>query len=197
MDYNVLHMKRDKATAWGTIKGLLVTVTSMTRSIFFRDNPTIEYPERRRQYSERFRGIHVLKRRDDGSLRCVACFMCATVCPADCIFIEAGEHPDGRIEKCPVRFEIDMLRCVYCGFCVDACPEEAIVMSQEFDTVMRSRDEWVWGIDKLAEPQSELHKRKGFSPEYDDAKVSIYRRLLRSRQENTASAPAGRQPDIS
>jgi len=188
--YEIIRVKRHPAGVWGTVKGLIVTMVNMLKSMFMHDNPTIEYPETRRQYSERFRGYHVLKRRGDGSLRCVACFMCATVCPAQCIHIEAGEHPDKRIEKYPVVFEIDMLRCVYCGFCVDACPEEAIVMSQDFDVVMRSRDEWVWGIDELAEPKSELHRKKGFSPEYDEAKVARYKNLLRSRQVELT--PVGR-----
>jgi NADH-quinone oxidoreductase subunit I len=54
--------------------------------------------------------------------------MCATACPAQCIYIEAGEVAGDPIEKYPVKFVIDELRCVVCGFCVEACPKDAIRM---------------------------------------------------------------------
>jgi len=72
--------------------------------------------------------MHRLVPRVDGKPRCVACYMCATACPAQCIYIEAGEYEDQAIEKFPVRFEIDELRCIVCGFCVEACPKDAIRM---------------------------------------------------------------------
>jgi NADH-quinone oxidoreductase subunit I len=112
-------------------------------------NPTILYPEERRSYSTRHRGAHILTARPDGSPRCVACYMCATACPADCIYIEPAEHPDPLIEKYPTRFDIDMLRCVFCGFCVDACPEEAIIMSREMELCAYSRKETMWDIERL------------------------------------------------
>ena len=92
------------------------------------DIATMEYPEEKKAYPERFRGLHRLMLRDDGQVRCVACMMCPTVCPAHCITIVAEEAPDGRIEKRPKIFEIDELRCVVCGLCAEACPCDAIRM---------------------------------------------------------------------
>jgi NADH-quinone oxidoreductase subunit I len=126
-----------------------LTFTRMMQNVSGKIRPTISYPEERRSYSERYRGAHILTARPDGSPRCVACYMCATACPADCIYIEPGEHPDPLIEKFPTRFEIDMLRCVFCGFCVDACPEEAIIMSRETEICAFTRDETIWGIERL------------------------------------------------
>jgi len=89
---------------------------------------TINYPEERKPYPPGYRGMHRLVPRVDGKPRCVACYMCATACPAQCIYIEAGEYEVEAIEKFPVRFEIDELRCIVCGFCVEACPKDAIRM---------------------------------------------------------------------
>ncbi|HMO19166.1 MAG TPA: NADH-quinone oxidoreductase subunit I [Oligoflexia bacterium] len=89
---------------------------------------TYEYPDEARPYPERYRGRHRLTLKDDGSVKCTACFLCATACPARCIYIEASEHDDPNIEKFPRRYEIDTLLCVYCGYCVEACPVDAIRM---------------------------------------------------------------------
>jgi NADH-quinone oxidoreductase subunit I len=129
--------------------GLWITFKNMIRTLFGRQWSTIQFPEEKRKNSGRYRGIHILTAREDGSPKCVACYMCATVCPAECIYIEAGERPEKLIEKYPTRFEIDLLRCVYCGFCVDACPEEAIIMSRENDLVGTTRAELIIDRDRL------------------------------------------------
>ncbi len=89
---------------------------------------TIEYPDQARAYPERYRGRHRLTLNEGGSVRCTACYLCATACPAKCIYIEAAEHDDPEIEKFPHRYEIDTLLCIYCGYCVEACPVDAIRM---------------------------------------------------------------------
>jgi NADH-quinone oxidoreductase chain I len=119
--------------------------------------------EKRRKLSPRYRGIHILTQREDGTPKCVACYMCATVCPAECIFIESGERPD-TIEKYCTRFEIDLLRCVYCGFCVDACPEEAIIMSRQNDLVGESREELVIDRERLMARNELVSYGDGYRP---------------------------------
>jgi NADH-quinone oxidoreductase subunit I len=89
---------------------------------------TVQDPEEKVEYPERFRGLHRLMLRDDGNVRCVACMCCPTVCPAHCITIIPEESGDKGIEKRPAIFEIDELRCVVCGLCVEACPCDAIRM---------------------------------------------------------------------
>lgn len=122
------------------IRGLFVTGGRFWRNLFLhighqmgvaRDtsaSATLQYPEQHMNYGAAYRGSHRLTLKEDDSVRCTACFLCATACPARCIHIEAGEHPDPTVEKFPLRYEIDTLRCIYCGMCVEACPCDAIRM---------------------------------------------------------------------
>ncbi|MDI6809000.1 MAG: NADH-quinone oxidoreductase subunit I [Candidatus Eisenbacteria bacterium] len=149
----------------GTLQGLLVTLKNLLKG-FVGDIPTVQYPDGRRNYSERFRGIHVLLSREDGSPRCVACYMCATACPADCIEIEAAEDPDRDVEKYPREFKIDLLRCVFCGLCVEACPKEAIVMTRNYETGFHSREEAIYSRDRLLEKAKLPEQNLGYRPRY-------------------------------
>ena len=151
------------------IQGLLVTLRHFLRNLFGqKDVATILYPEEKRQYSERMRGKHILTTKDDGSLRCVACYMCETACPAECIHIVAEEDPEATVEweKKALVFEIDLLRCVFCGFCVDACPKEAIIMSREHEMSFTERAHAVAGIEELRQKGPIEDEDLGYRPYY-------------------------------
>jgi NADH-quinone oxidoreductase subunit I len=110
------------------LKGLGVTAKHFFANLFSRKyTVTVEYPEEKVKYPPRNRGLHRLMHRPDGEVRCVACMLCPTVCPAHCITIVA-EETGNKNEKRPKVFEIDELRCVVCGLCVEACPCDAIRM---------------------------------------------------------------------
>ncbi len=119
---------------------------------------TLQYPEQRREdipvedggmEIRNFRGVHRLNRDEQGRVKCVACMMCPTLCPANCIHIEAGESPWDDREKYPKKFEIDELRCIFCGMCEEACPVDAIELTTEYDVVGLSRQEMIFDKEKL------------------------------------------------
>ena len=123
-----------------------------------RTSQTIQYPEQRREdyhpleggmEKSNFRGVHRLNRDEDGRVKCVACMMCPTICPANCIHIVAAESPWDDREKYPAQFEIDELRCIFCGMCEEACPVDAIELTTEYDIVGLSRQEMVFDKNKL------------------------------------------------
>jgi NADH-quinone oxidoreductase subunit I len=173
MAARVVTVDRNLSTGSGpVVLGLWITFKNMVKSLF-GGAVTVQFPEQKRQTSGRYRGIHILTQREDGTPKCVACYMCATVCPAECIFIEAAERPEKEIEKYPTRFEIDLLRCVYCGFCVDACPEEAIIMSRENDLVGTSREEMIIDRDRLMERGKLIEFGAGYRPEEHDVRRPV------------------------
>jgi NADH-quinone oxidoreductase subunit I len=111
---------------------------------------TIQYPEKTKPLAARHRSAHRLMKRPDGKPRCVACLLCVTVCPSECLYVEAAADPDPDVQKYAGRFEIDLTRCCFCGFCVEACPEDAVRMDTgRIDLAARSRGDLIWDIDDL------------------------------------------------
>jgi NADH-quinone oxidoreductase subunit I len=141
------------------IKGFGTTLRHMFTSFGGgKTNRTMQYPEVRREDLKvedggmnpgNFRGVHRLNRDERGRVKCVACMMCPTICPARCIHIQAGESPWDDREKYPVKFEIDELRCIFCGMCEEACPVDAIELTTEYDVIGHSRQEMVFDKEKL------------------------------------------------
>jgi len=126
---------------------------------------TTYYPEETRaDYAPANRGKHVLTQRADGKPQCVACNLCATVCPAKVIEIEAGFDPDDAAHpKFPLRFEIDYSRCVFCGLCVEACPEDAIRMAKETPNLPSGDRHAMWlGLDELLQWQPQRDPAKPY-----------------------------------
>ena len=133
------------------LHGLFITLRHALRNIFNQKAIlTYDYPEKKKPIPEQYRAEHRLMQRPDGSVRCTACMLCATACPANCIEIVAAEHADPAVEKFPVVYNIDLLRCVFCGFCVEACPCDAIRMdTQKVDRAEYDRSSFVVDIDYL------------------------------------------------
>lgn len=98
---------------------------SLTGRYTFRSNITQEYPEEKTPLSPRFRGLHALRRYDNGEERCIACKLCEAVCPAMAITIESEVRDDGS--RRTTRYDIDLTKCIFCGFCEESCPVDSIV----------------------------------------------------------------------
>ena len=136
----------DKLYIPALLKGLLVTFKHFLRPW---DHSTIEYPEEQWKPHPHYRGAHRLNKDENGRIKCVACEMCATACPAHCISIvpEAAAWEDR--ERVPKKFEINMLRCIYCGFCEEACPKDAIELTEVYDFADYTRRSLVWDKERL------------------------------------------------
>lgn len=141
------------------IEGLIYTLKQL-----FRPKMTVEYPEEKFELGPEFRGRPVLVE-ENGRERCVACGLCARICPPLAISMQAAETDDPK-ERYPLTFEINMLRCIYCGLCEEVCPEEAIVMSPEYDFVFTSREEAIMDKSKLLIPKEKLQARLEFLAKY-------------------------------
>jgi len=123
----------------------------------FKKQVTLEYPEVKPQLGPEFRGRPVLVA-ENGQERCVACGLCARVCPPLAISMQAHETEDMK-ERFPEVFEIDMLRCIYCGMCEEVCPEEAIVMSDDYDNVYMERKDAIYDKKRLMVEKTKLAPR--------------------------------------
>ena len=113
----------------------------VTMRYFFRPKFTIRYPEEKTPKSNRFRGLHALRRYPNGEERCIACKLCEAVCPALAITIESTLREDGT--RRTTRYDIDLFKCIYCGFCEEACPVDAIVETGFLEYHMENRGERV------------------------------------------------------
>ena len=119
------------------------------KHLFAGKTVTQQYPEEEPNLPPQYRGVHRLNRDDQGRVRCVACYMCATACPAHCIYIGAAEAPWEDRDKYPETFVIDELKCIYCGMCEEACPCDAIELTSIYDLTGLSREEMMFDKEKL------------------------------------------------
>jgi NADH-quinone oxidoreductase subunit I len=120
---------------------------SVTGKYFFRPKFTINYPEEKTPKSNRFRGLHALRRYPNGEERCIACKLCEAVCPALAITIDSTQRDDGT--RRTTRYDIDLFKCIYCGFCEESCPVDSIVETDVLEFHFETRGEHIMTKEKL------------------------------------------------
>ncbi len=133
------------------IPAILDGLATTVGHIFKPQVKTEQYPEVEPDLPPNYRGVHRLNRDGEGRVKCVACYMCATACPAHCIDIVAAPAPAQwkDREKYPETFVIDELRCIYCGMCEEACPVDAIELTTLYDLTGASREQMIFDKEKL------------------------------------------------
>ncbi|ACZ39086.1 NuoI/complex I 23 kDa subunit family protein [Sphaerobacter thermophilus] len=126
------------------VKGFWVTFRRL-----FTPNVTIQYPEEKRQMAPRFRGLPSLRADPEtGEPLCVACGLCARICPTSCLEMTVVPSEEGDREL--AEFILRSGRCLFCGMCAQVCPVDAITMSGEYELATLQRDGLIYTKTELA-----------------------------------------------
>src|SRR5438270_6799563 len=138
------------------LKGMSITFMEMFAPTVVENYPDGPGPLKGAVFQERFRGLHVLQRDENGLEKCVACFLCAAACPSNCIYIEAAENTDehgiSSAERYATVYNIDYNRCIFCGYCVEACPTDAITHGHGFELATFSASNLVYRKEQMLAP---------------------------------------------
>jgi NADH-quinone oxidoreductase subunit I len=161
-------------------------MTALKHAFRFGKRETRQYPEVEPEIPPNYRGVHRLNRDDKGRVKCVACFLCQTACPANCIDIvaatDAKDDPNwSDRDKYPASFVIDELRCIYCGMCEEACPVDAIELTSIYDLTGLSREQMLFDKEKLLQVYDET-KGAGKDP------IRTHKGILGPASEAAATA---------
>jgi NADH-quinone oxidoreductase subunit I len=139
----VRRVEADSSYLRATLKGMALTFKHLVdpRKV------TVQYPDEKPVLSARWRGTHRMEVHADGRPKCVACGLCPTICPSNCIRLVPGEDDQGN--RYPIVYEIDEFRCIYCGMCQEVCPVEAIHLGQDYENAEYTRDRFIYDLDRL------------------------------------------------
>src|ERR1051325_11376666 len=117
-------IKRRKLNLWERLYlPAIIGGFKVTLRHFFKPKVTMQYPEEKWVVPEGYRGAPYLVKDQEGRTRCVSCQLCEFICPPKAIRIT----PPGQA----------------------VCPEEAIFLMQDYSLTGLSREEMIYGKEKL------------------------------------------------
>ena len=144
----------------------LVQGMGVTLKYLFKPKYTMQYPMEHIPKSNRFRGLHALRRYDNGEERCIACKLCEAVCPALAITIDCGpREADGQ--RRTTRYDIDLFKCIFCGFCEESCPVDSIVLTHIHEYHFEHHEESVVNKQQLLAIGDRFEKQIAAAREQD------------------------------
>ncbi|WP_290595589.1 MULTISPECIES: 4Fe-4S binding protein [unclassified Archaeoglobus] len=123
----MIRLEKVKTDPVETLKRHAEAFGEAVRQAIKPDRITVEYPRERRKYPECFRGFIVFDKE-----KCISCFRCAQICPANAIQMEYFENAYPGI---------DYAKCIFCHFCVDSCPTGALNTSKVHDIAFKAMEE--------------------------------------------------------
>ncbi|MBI5692401.1 MAG: 4Fe-4S dicluster domain-containing protein [Verrucomicrobia bacterium] len=175
----------------GLLQGLAVTAKNLVGS--FHDPEryvTMEYPEVKTKLPENYRNFPFLVHDDPkdplGSLRCVACTICETECPPQCIYIVMDRDEKGKALKRPKVFDIDISVCMSCQICVEVCPFDAIKMDQHYEIAETNR------FQGLLLSREQLSKSNAYYHQLHPTEAAAVDALLAEQKAKQAAAKAAK-----
>jgi NADH-quinone oxidoreductase chain I len=127
---------------YSLLAGMAVTIRYFVKPIV-----TVQYPREKIEMTPRYRGYPQLTIDPETKThRCIACEMCARICPSQLITVEGTKFP-GEKQKRATKYIHEHQYCSLCGLCVEVCPTTALEFSQVYRLAGYSREDCV--IDHL------------------------------------------------
>jgi NADH-quinone oxidoreductase subunit I len=138
---------RSNGTEVGAIVKAVLTAMRVTFLNLFRKPVTVHYPDVKREYPDRFRGILALAYdKETGEEACIGCRLCEYVCPPQVIKVEMLKSEKRNFAK---TFTLELYACEFCELCVQVCPTDAIIMMKSFDLATSDRRDLLLDKDRL------------------------------------------------
>lgn len=128
----------------------------MTLKYMFKRPVTEVYPEKKKDMFTRFKGpTSFVVDQKTGDHRCIACDLCAKICPSLCIHIDKERGEDKKFHL--VNYKVDYTLCSLCSLCIEVCPTDALTHAKDYELSTFSQSELIMDFLK---PFKEKHSEK-------------------------------------